>query len=87
MKLETLVKYSIKITFWSVIMIQPKPVFYVCKKCGHVKYHQAKSDCIGAEDIAAIICPKCNALMKTHSNMLSAGLDSIFTITKKVFDK
>lgn len=57
------------------------------KNSGHVKYHQAKSDCFGAEDIAAIICPKCNALMKTHSNMLSAGLDSIFTITKKVFDK
>lgn len=56
-------------------MIQPKPVFYVCKKCGYMKYHQAKSDCIGAEDIAAIICPKCNALMKTHSNMLSAFLD------------
>ena len=69
------------------IMIQPKPVFYVCKKCGHFKHHQAKSDCIGAEDIAATICPKCNALMKSHSNMLSARLDSLITITKKAFDK
>lgn len=67
-------------------MIQPKPVFYVYKKCGHVKYHQAKSDCLSGEDMAPF-CPKCGMLMRTHTNMLSARLDSLITITKKAFDK
>lgn len=66
-------------------MIPPRPRTYVCQKCGYIKHHAPKSDMIRAEDMRAGSCPKCHLPMKPHSNPVSAGLDSLCILGKKIF--
>lgn len=66
-------------------MTPPRPRTYVCQKCGYIRYHAPKSDVVSLEDLRAHACPKCRLPMKSHSNPVSAGLDSLCILGKKIF--